>query len=339
MQYDEKKSIVTMKMIAKLAGVSRAAVSAVVNGKSSGSIRVSPHTRKRIEAIITQTGYRPNPIGKALISGQSYLIGLVVESASYSFIPEFIEAIEDETESRHYGIILVSTRGQLGRQQEALEFMLEKQVDGLILTSPNEMSEPNIRQKVSSRNLPIVHLSYQPENPLERTASVTVDGASIARIGIEHLMKLGHKHIVCVQFSKWLIDGTLEVVKKSDAAVEFWSEAHAIDGPMTEIINRWKNTKKQPTAFFINADSDAIVFMNKAMRYGVKVPDELSIVGIDDIPQATDAIIPLTTVYQPKYEQGQAAIRLLFDMLDGKKPQNIMLQPKLIVRDSTAKIL
>jgi len=330
--------MVTMKRIAQLAGVSRAAVSAVVNDNYSGSIRVGKKTQEHIKSILLQTNYRPNAIGIALISGKSSLIGLVVENVSSSFIPEFIEAIEDEAEVRHYGIILVSTRGNPGREHDSLEFMLEKQVDGLILTSPNEMVENNIREQLSRRNIPVIHLSYLADNPLEKAGSVVVDPASIGQIGLEHLLDLGHKHIVCAQFTGRLIRSAEEVSGKTDAIVEFWSDNTTISDPMREIFNRWTNTKTQPTAFFINGDQQAIIFMNEAIRAGVRIPQDLSVIGIDDIPEASQAIVPLTTVFQPKYEQGQAAARLLFSMLDGEKPKNVVLQPKLIVRDSTSKI-
>ncbi len=334
------RAAITMETIASMAGTSRAAVSAVMNPRRGGTIRVSPDTRQRIESIIERMEYRPNPIGRALASGRSSLIGMLVESVEASFLPKLIEAVEDGAENHQYGVLVMTTRGNIARQTRSLKLMLEKQVEGVILGGLyGEKFDRLILQQLRSRRVALVFLAYSPADSMKGAGSVRVDGGLIGEMAIGHLMELGHRRIACVGASDWMRQG-IQRASGPGAAIDNWSfDSHA-ERPMAEVLDRWSKMEGsvRPTALFINGDEHAISLLNLAVRSGVRVPQELSVVGVDDLPQAAEALVPLTTVRQPKYHQGLAASELLFDMINGAEPRHILLKPEMVIRESTRRL-
>jgi LacI family transcriptional regulator len=119
--------------------------------------------------------------------------------------------------------------------------------------------------------------------------------------------------------------------RKENVSVQFWPR-----DTQEETLRRWKHSHDKPTAIIFEEDKAAIEFENIAVQTGVNIPKDVSVLGIDNIPEAATAVVPLTTVEQPQYEQGLAATRVLFDMIRGKEPQHVVLQPKLVVRKSTS---
>lgn len=332
------KNRVTMADIANIAGVSRSAVSAVLNNRVE-SIRVGKETREKIEKIVRQTAFRSNAFGKALASGKSNLIGLVVKYISDSFMPSCVEAIEDVAESLGCGVLLMTTRDYgKTRQADVMNFVTGKWVDGIILASECE-ADQSTKAFMEQRKTPVVYLAHVPKNALTNSGTVCVNGTAIGTIGIQHLISKGHKHIACIGMSEWVKSGVNDGInltpsnKKLD--VEFWSCDFGSNNPMFEIFERWNKTIHRPTALFFNGDNFACDFINMAVRAGIRIPQDVALMGVNDIPEAAKAIYPLTTIRQPKYEQAEVACKLLFEMIDGKPGREIMLDPELIERETT----
>ncbi len=324
----------TMREIAALAGVSRTAVSAVLNNKR-GTIRLNEETRRKIEAVLRKTRYRANTVGKALALGRSLVIGVVVQEIDLSFTPQALQAIEDFTEKRGYGVLLMTTRHDPARKDQILEFMLERRVDGIIYGDWSGMSE-KIRNPLIEKNIPLAYLFQHPENPLPRSGFVCVDGAQVGYLAVRHLLEQGHRHILCVGMSESIQEGIRRAVSEVSGRknIEHWAwQTPAPEG--RDPFEHWLRTSPRPTAMFVFGDEYACQIINLAIREGIKIPGDLAIVGVDDIPAAAQAVVPLTTIGQPKYEQGLAAVQILFDMIEGKPPQNLVLQPKLIKRQTT----
>lgn len=326
---------VTMSSIAQMAGVSRATVSAVVNGTTK-KVRISKDTQKRVKRAIDILGYQPHNVGRALATGKSYLIAVLVNDFADSFMPNCIEAIEDTAETHGCSVIVITTRQEPQRQAIALERALAKQVDGLIIATPCPIT-PQACETIICRNLPVVYLAHTPDAPIPNSSTININAQEVGMLAMQHLLELGHRHIACVNATPGLRTGISKAAKEVDATeIEYWPIDYADKNPMQDTSNRWENATKRPTAIFVNGDALACELMNSLLRRKITIPQDVSIVGVDNAPQAAQALIPLTTVHQPKYRQGLAASQALFNMIDKADYNNIDLTPKLIIRNSTS---
>jgi LacI family transcriptional regulator len=306
----------------------------VLNNKR-GTIRLNENTRRKIEAVLRKTRYRANTVGKALALGRSLVIGVIVQEIDHSFTPQALQAIEDFTESHGYGVLLMTTRHDPARKDQVLEFMLERRVDGIIYGDWSGLSE-KIRHTLIEKNIPLAYLFQHPEDPLPRSGFACVDGTQIGYLAARHLLEQGHRHILCVGTIESIQEGIRRAASEVPGRKNFepWAWPTPVpDG--RDAFEHWLGLQPRPTAIFIYGDEYACQIINLATRQGIKIPDDLALVGIDDVPAAAQAVIPLTTISQPKYEQGLAAVQILFDMIEGKAPQNLVLQPKLVKRQTT----
>ncbi|NLX20121.1 MAG: LacI family transcriptional regulator [Phycisphaerae bacterium] len=324
------KPVVTMKEIARLAGVSRQAVSAVLNNRWK-EIRLSEPTRRKIEAVLQQTQFKPNSLGRALVLQKSQLIGVVVSAVNYSFFPEALQGMEDLAEQEDYGLLVMTTRDNADRQEQIIRFMLDRNVDGLLVHSLPKIHRP-LQDRIRQRNMPVVYMGGDGTSFFPEARSVATDGRQIGALGIRHLMERGHRHIACVDLMDCVRQGVQALLTKSSekVQVEFWEGLS-----YREAWKRWHDAPVRPTAVFFMGDDMACRFLSLAIPAGVLIPNQLAVLGVDDIPAAADALIPLTTVAQPRYEQGLAAARLLLDLVKGKEAESIVLQPRLVVRQTT----
>jgi LacI family transcriptional regulator len=326
-------TITTMQDIAKLAGVSRTAVSAVINNMKT--IHIKPETRQKIEKVLRETNFKPNPLGKSLATGKSFMIGMTTGEIATSFVPQRIEGIEDFLEERGYGLLLRTSRYEEEREIRDLEYMLERRVDGLIIDSQILMTA-RIREELMHRKIPTVYLSHRPSSPLPGTSFVCVNGSQSGYLGIRHLRERGYRHIACAGMTDWIKEGIFQAEKEfpKTKALEFWPWEKG-ENISEHTFDRWWKASPRPEALFINGDEFALRVMTLSLRRGIRIPEDLAILGLDDIPMAAEALIPLSTIAQPKYEQGRGACQLLFDMMNGKPANEIIYQPQLIHREST----
>ncbi len=330
---EREQSKLTMDDIARLANVSRTAVSVVLNNRK-GTTRLGAATRKRIETILAETKYRPNPMGTALVTQRSMLIGVAIPEIEFSFVPQAIQGIEDLAEDRGYGVLMMTTRGIIAREEQVLRFMLERGVDGMILgplTGPSD----NLRQLLVARNTPVTYMFGPPANPLPNSRSVSVDGHKLGYLGMKHLLDRGHRHIAHISMSPSVYEGIAKACGEcaDESTVEQWDWTPS--DPIEDLVERWQACSKRPTAVFFQGDQYACKFMHIAIRNGIKVPEELAILGTDDLQLAKEAVVPLTTVLQPKYEQGHEACRILFELMGGNDADSTVFPPELVVRQST----
>ncbi len=323
-----------MQEVADLAGVSRTAVSAVINNKR-GTIRLTEATRQKIEKVLRQTHYRANVVGKALAMGRSLIIGVVVPDVSIAFIPQSLQAIEDYAAGKDYGVLLMTTRQDEARKNHIIDFMLDRRVDGIIFADWTGMNL-DIRNKLIRKNVPVSYLFQYPKHPLPRSGYACTDAEQVGYLGAGHLLELGHRHFACCGTSQWIQAGVKEAAAEvaGKKRIEYWRWEPPYS-PLENIFNRWLRSRSRPTALFISGDEVALQIQSLAIRHGIRIPEDLAIVGIDDIPQASQAVIPMTTVRQPKYEQGWAATEILFDMIAGKPGRSVRLQPELVRRETT----
>lgn len=326
-----------LKDVARQSGVSVTTVSHVVNGTR----RVAPATRERVQRAIAELGYRPDGIARALKSNRSRTIGMIVTAANNPFFAEIIRGVEDHCSAHGYGLMLCNTDDADARQLAYLQALRDKRVDGLIVMTAH--SGPDFLAALARQPLPTVLMDADPSRG-EEIAVVNDDSRLGARLAIEHLLARGLTDIALLTGpashprSRERLAGALEAL---EAAGRRPPEARIVatnllaDGGY-DAMQRLLAASPPPQALFAFNDLVAIGAMRAAREHGLRLPDELSVVGYDDIELGRYLTPALTTVHQPVYELGARASAQLIERLERGTPLAPMLrlEPRLVVRES-----
>ncbi|WP_029688180.1 LacI family DNA-binding transcriptional regulator [Thermoanaerobacter sp. A7A] len=331
---------VTIKDIAKLANVSITTVSRVINNKSEG---VSEETRNRILQLVKELGYQPNAIARGLVTKKTKTIGLIIPDISNPFFPDIARGVEDSAHIYGYNVFLCNTDDNLEKESEYINALKEKYVDGIIFTSSSIPKHEHIMELVKS-GIPIVIMDRRVDS--EDIYGVFLDNYEGGYIATKHLIDLGHKKIGCITgplyisnaierlegYKRALVDNEIEV----DNRLIFEGDYKINSG----IIGAEKLLEHEVTAIFASNDLMAYGAYKAIRSYGYQIPDDISIVGFDDI-QLSQILEPqLTTIRQPAYDMGLTAARMLIKLVEGKKLKKkiINFRPQLIIRQSTKNI-
>ncbi|HWI60577.1 MAG TPA: LacI family DNA-binding transcriptional regulator [Symbiobacteriaceae bacterium] len=325
---------VTIRQVAKAAGVSVATVSYVLNGDP----RITAETRERVMAAVRELDYHPNSMARGLARNQTDIIGLLVPRPRYvsdPFLLEFISGVGDVVADHNLGLLLLPARGQ---EQEVPQQVLRGGVDGVILLE-SEPRDPRV-EALRKRSIPFVLFGRCLDDT--GIAWLDVDNVAGGRAAVEHLRALGHQRIGFISaplkfmFAQYRRQGFLEGVGPSyDPTLEV--EANLTQDGGYSAALKLLTRPDRPTAIVAASDLMALGAMQAAKELGLAVPDGLSIVGFDGTPVAAFADPPLTTVRQPAYDIGARATRMLLGLLRGElaEPGGEIIQPSLVVRKST----
>ncbi|MBM7622545.1 LacI family DNA-binding transcriptional regulator [Sporohalobacter salinus] len=330
----------TIKDIAKKAGVSIATVSRVLNDKPD----VSEDTKKEIQSIINELGYNPSGVARGLVLSQTYTIGLIIPDISNPFFPAVARGVEDEAKKSGYSVIFCNTDNNKKDEKEAIQLMKNKKVDGIILSL--SIHNKQELKSLKENGFPVVQIDRKiPDSAL---AAVTIDNVLSGYRAVEYLVKLGHKslgHITGDLNTKTAQDRLkgfkqatkeLEAVYKNEWILEGdYSKKAGYEG-MKTILKQ----DERPEAVFIANDLMALGAYEAVYNYGLEIPDDISIIGHDDIEVASIVKPELTTIVQPKYQLGVEAAKILIKQIENEDladRKEIVLDPELVVRDSTGK--
>jgi LacI family transcriptional regulator len=327
-----------MKQVAERAGVSISTVSHVINNTRV----VSDDVRRRVLGIIDELRYVPSAVARSLKNDKTNTIGVLVPNSSNPYFAELIRWIEDAAFELGYSIILCNAHGGGLKQTAYLRLLTEKRIDGLVLVASGADHEQDLLLRDES--VPIIQL----ERALPGLGAdlILVRQEEGAWQATRHLIELGHRDIACVSgpadlprsrervggFLRAMIEAGLAVAEDTIVHAEFTSAGgHAAFGSLLGRPHR-------PTAVFVTSDLMAIGVLCAACGAGVRVPDELSVVGYDDIGGASYAAPPLTTIAPPKREMARLAIHQLIERIrGGHEPlRSVALASSLVVRASTA---
>jgi LacI family transcriptional regulator len=329
----------TIKDVANIAGVSTATVSATLNGTSF----VSAELRERVLAAVRELGYAPDAIARSLKQGRTQLIGLVVADITNPFFNELTQVIEALAQEIGFTVLLCDTNQEYRRELEYLRLMRTYRVEGMILAPTGHPSDYEAGE-VREMRMPVVLVDRTlPFLPFD---SVTLNNHLAAMEATNHILELGHRRIGMIGGSDHL-SVALERKEGYRAALERQGidfDVHLVrDGSFREEDARVAcreilTCANRPTALFV-ANNHMLVGVMRAMaELGLRCPQDLSVVSVDDFRWANAFTPRLTTVAQPVPEIGQAAMQLLLDRLSGaapREPVHIVMQPTLLVRDST----
>ncbi|MDF2963353.1 MAG: catabolite control protein [Paenibacillus sp.] len=333
---------VTIYDVAREAGVSMATVSRVVNNNPN----VKPQTRKKVFEAIERLGYRPNAVARGLASKKTTTVGVVIPDISNTIFSEVARGIEDIANMYHYNIILCNADKKKEKEIRVINTLLEKQVDGLLFMG-GAVTDEHI-QAFKTSSVPIVLCATTDEN--NAVASVDIDHEKAAVDAVALLIQNGHRDIA-------MISGTLQDPANGFARYQGYKKALEAAGiPVREdyvrignyryesgleVTKHFLELKERPTAIFAATDEMAIGAIHTLQDNGLKVPEDISVISVDNIRMASMVRPQLTTVAMPMYDIGAVSMRLLTKLMNKETKEaselmQVILPHEVIHRNSVA---
>lgn len=327
----------SIKDIARLANVSHSTVSRALRG----SPLISAETTEKIRKIAEQSGYRASAAARSLVTQRSHTIGVVVTNIADPFAAEVVLGIDDAADEQEYSIILANSRAHPNRELRVVRTFEERRVDGIIVTSSRVGG--TYAEMLEASQVPIVLLNNQ--HPSEFMHSVMIDNPSASLAAARYLVELGHRRIAYigdrfgVQSDSERFGGYKEALENAGLPFNPEYVVHG-DGRSEggyEAAAQLLSLKNRPTAVFCYNDMTALGALGAIRAQGLRVPEDISVVGFDDLFVAQVSNPSLTTIRQPMREMGRLAFSTLLKLLAGAEVQSShKLRGELIVRQSTA---
>ncbi len=347
-----KDGTITMRDVAKTSGFSPATVSIVLNNAPLARY-IAPATKKRIEETAKKLGYRPNVMARFLRSNRSHSVGLMFFDVTDPYCTPIFRGIENSLYQAGYLAIFADAHNEKNRFERYLEMLLERHVEALIVVANWLFVDIHLLADLEKRNIPAATIGW--ELPGDTVSSVMVDNETGARLALEHLYQLGHRKIAFIRGPKMLIDSAprwrgiqkfarsaslkidpgliLQLPESFDANSSFENGFRLTE----ELLHR----KKPFTALMAFDDLTALGAMRALTKAGVKVPEQCSVTGFDDVAFSSLASSSLTTVRQPLEAMGSLAVNIVMEGINAgleKREWNVVrhkMHPELVIRDST----
>jgi LacI family transcriptional regulator len=327
----------TIREVADRAGVSIATVSHVLNDTRF----VSDDLRGRVQQAMRDLGYQPNRLARSLRSGKSHTVGLVLPDSSNPYFAEIARSVQSTAFELGYSVLLCNTDGELDKEALYGGLLIEKQVDGVILIAAGASGQ-HIRD-LQQRGIPLAVVDRA--SPDAFVDSVQIDNRIGGRLAAQHLIDLSHRRIAC-------IGGPPEVYPSYDRVYGYLDARRDAGLPddAEYIVNanfrpdggyaatrHLLSLPEPPTAVFACNDLMAMGAIGAIVECGLRCPQDVSVVGFDDMHLARYTNPPLTTVAQPKVEMGRQAMLLLLERMNapGLPIRSLLLEAMLVVRSST----
>ncbi len=334
------KNRLTINDIAKLAGVSKGAVSYVLNNKQG----VSEEVRDRVLRVIEEYGYRPNKLAQALAGKKTNFIALVIPDISDVFYAKIIKGVEITLSKNGYFLNLYSTHANPEKEQEVFDFLNTGFVEGAIVMVYH--LEKDFIDKIIDLKIPCVFIGYPYGD--DKIYSLAVDNEEGGFKATEYLISLGHKKIVFIHGSKEAWDsefrfrGYLKALEKYNLP---FNEKLVLRGDFTReggyrAVKEFLRVSEEFTAIFSANDHMAFGAIKALKEEGLKVPEDISIMGFDNIEASALSNPPLNTIMQPIYQLGEMSAKILLRLLSGEnlEQKKYLLKTQLIERKSCRKI-
>jgi LacI family transcriptional regulator len=304
---DQVKAKTTISDVARESGVSHATVSRVLNG----DVHVKPKTRERVQQAMERLGYVVNRQARSLAGGRSHVIGILVPDLGTGYIGEIMRGIDDELDLTRYDMMLYTTHRREAKESSYVTSLTQGMADGLLIVLPRNPA--TFMQTLRQRNFPYVLIDHQGTNEQDHAVGATNwQGDRLA--GYQAALRAHHLTF--------------------DSKQVYEGDFHQPDG---YVGASWLlGNQVRPTAIFASNDVMAMSAMEAVRERGLRVPEDVSVLGFDDIPQSAHVHPALTTVRQPLEQMGRIAAQMLLDLLNNPdaKPRRIELPTELIIRDS-----
>jgi LacI family transcriptional regulator len=312
-------------------------VSRILNGTAV----VSEDKQKAVTDAIAELGFVPNPVARGLAGGRTLSVGVVTQAIDSPFYGGALRGIEDTLQPAGYMPLFASGHWDAKAEKQCVDVLRSRRVDGLIVLT-GRMSD-SVLQAVAA-NLPVVITGRQLLAP--GLFSLDFDDESGARMAAEHLLQLGHRRIVFIRGDPLHPDsqarerGFRGALSAAGVPVE---EALMLDGNYLEesglrVIERLLDEGPVFTAIFASNDQMGVGAALALHRRGLRVPQDVSLVGFDDLPSSSYTVPPMSTVSQPIYDLGRLAATAMLALLAGRPPDVTVPPPRMVVRESTAAV-
>ena len=337
MKAKKQETAATMKDVALKAKVSTATVSRALMNPD----KVSQATRNRVEKAAREVGYLPQPMGRNVKRNESRTILVIVPDICDPFFSEIIRGIEVTAANHGYLVLIGDCAHQNQQEKTFIDLIITKQIDGMLLLGSRLPFDASIEEQ---RNLPpmVMANEFAPELELP---TVQIDNLTAAFDAVNYLYEQGHKRIGCIAgpeempLCHYRLQGYVQALRRCGIMVD---PQYIARGDFTfeagsKAMQQLLDLPQPPTAVFCHSDVMALGALSQAKRQGLKVPEDLSIIGFDNIDLTQFCDPPLTTIAQPRYEIGREAMLLLLDQMQGQHvgSGSRLMDCELIIRGST----
>jgi len=329
----------TMKRIASDLGVSITTVSKVLNNRAD----ISEATRSRVLAKVEELGYQRNAVARSLSLRRTHTLGIVIPDLMHSFFVEIIAGIEPVASVRGFGLLLCSSSEDPGKERAELEMLRGRQVDGVVLASASASGNTDMLQQLTKQGTTLVMIDRDDHSSV-KCHRVLTDDDQVGQLATSHLLDLGRRAIAHIAgppiaHARRREKGWREALRARGMKI---AEDWVVRGGFMEsdgyrVMKRLLTVRPRIDAVFAANDPAAIGAMKAIWEAGLRVPDDIAIVGVGDIALGDLLRVPLTTVGWSRRDQGRHAAELLLNGLDldVDEPQRVIIPPRLIVRESS----
>lgn len=333
----------TIYDIAEKLGLTAATVSRALNNNP----KISEKTRKLVQETAVKMNYEQNTLAKALKSGKSFNVGVIVPRIDSNFFASVIRGIEEELYPKGYHVIICQTHDQLNQETGNINSLLNAQVDGILMSITNSNNNNAIFNNILRKNVPLIF--FDRKKDLTNVSSVTIDDFNGAYQATKHLIEQGCKRIAHLSN-----DQRLEIFKNrylgyKQAIIDYgleYDESLVID-TFSKVLAGRDSTKKlldlenPPDAIFSSSDFSALGAIQEIKSQGLRIPEDISVIGFSNEPFTRFMELSITSVEQSPLEMGRKTALVFLDEVNKKiktkKTQQIVLKPELVIRESSLK--
>jgi LacI family transcriptional regulator len=339
---------VTLKDIARALDVSPATVSRALKNDS----RITVEVRERVTTMARKLGYRPNLLARGLVSSRTHAIGYIVDNLSWSFFSELAERVQIRAEEFAYSTYIYSCLKSPQKEREGIDGFLSRGVDGLLVSATESPENARVYRELSKANFPIVIFNDLPDLEVDSVVTDNYEGATKA---MQHLYELGHREIMFIgprentTFKTQRLAGYRDFLGRNGVPIReeliHCEEADPMYG--YRVVLEVMRARQKPTAVFVHNDTLAMGVYRAIHELGLRIPEDLSVVGYDNLDSCQFMYPPLTTMEFPIRHLARAGVDLLMKRINETKMepsaqeghqihQKITLAPRLVIRQSTA---
>jgi LacI family transcriptional regulator len=335
-------TITTMKRIASELGVSITTVSKVLNNRQD----IGHATRARVLAKVAELGYQPNAVARSLTLRRTHTLGVVIPDLMHSFFVEIVAGLETVASAEGYGLLLCSSNEDPAKERAEIDMLRQRQVDGIILASANASGNTDLLQRLGPLGIGLVMID-RDDHPIVKCDRVVTDDVEVGRLAASHLVEQGRQAIAHILgppivHAKRRADGYKAALKQLGARTraEWIVRGGFMEADGYRAMTKLLALEPRIDAVFATNDPTAIGAMKAIWDAGLRVPEDIAIVGAGDIALGDLLRVPLTTVSWSREEQGKQAAKLLLDRI-GPEPsdrfRSVVIPPHLIVRRSSSR--
>lgn len=338
-----KGTNVTIKDIAEKLGISVSTVSRALRDVHD----INPETKKRVLDLAESLDYQPNQVALSLVKSRTKTLGVLVPSIGYSFFTSVLQGIESEAAKAGYSLLLCQSNEILDKEKANIRNLLRSQVDGFIISLSNNKNDEEHLQKLINKGIPTV--IFDRYSDTMECNKVIIDNKIASKEAVQHLIDSGCKKVAMLagpphlHISNERILGYKEALKEAGLRFSPHYITHcdfSLKNVPENIESFWKKTSVKPDGIFAVSDRIAIAAINTLKKLGVKVPDDVAIIGFNDDPISAMFTPSLSSVVQPTFEIGQEVVKLLLEQINrpehlGFSYRTTVLSTKLAIRESS----